>query len=49
MTVNLNSPPPVGVPESTPEDDKFMPGGSDPAVSAKLNGAVPPAADMDWL
>ena len=45
VTVKLNVPPAVGVPEYTPEALSAMPGGSAPAVTDQLIGAVPVAAE----
>jgi hypothetical protein len=42
-TETLNVPPAVGVPDSTPADERLMPGGS--PVAANVYGAAPPDAE----
>ena len=49
MTVNEYEPTLVGVPESTPEEERVKPGGNVPAVTEKLYGAEPPLAVIAWL
>ncbi len=44
VTVKLNGPLAVGVPETTPLLEIDMPAGSAPAVRAKLNAPDPPVA-----
>ena len=47
--VNVKVPGVVGVPESRPAGVRVRPGGSAPAVTLKLNGAVPPLPVSVWL
>lgn len=44
VTVKFDVPVVVGVPFSVPEDERVNPAGNEPAVTAKVYGAVPPAA-----
>jgi hypothetical protein len=44
LTRNWNVPPKVGVPKMTPVLDRIKPGGSDPLMTAKTYGGVPPDA-----
>ena len=47
--VTLEGPAVVGVPEMTPAVDSDRPGGSAPAVTVNVYGAVPPLAVSVWL
>lgn len=50
VTVKLNIPDAVGVPEISPVDKlRFKPPGSEPVVTAKVYGLVPPLAETVWL
>src|SRR5437763_16847768 len=42
LTVNVNGPGVVGVPVSTPADERLRPGGSPSLGSDHVNGAMPP-------
>lgn len=46
VTVNMELPALVGVPDRTPEDVNVSPVGSAPAVMLKVMGAVPDAAKV---
>ena len=48
-TVNVAGPTTVGVPEITPELDRFNPVGNDPDNSEKVTGAAPPVVTTDAL
>ena len=43
VTVPVNTPLPVGVPETTPAELKFSPGGRLPEVTLKVGAGEPPA------
>ncbi len=43
-TVNVNAPPPVGVPIKTPPVESVMPGGKVPVASVHVSGPTPPCS-----
>jgi hypothetical protein len=49
VTVKVNAPDTVGVPERTPPEESTSPAGNAPAVTAKVCGARPPDAVNVWL
>ena len=49
LTVKLKVPPAVGVPLSTPPEERVSPAGSAPAVTVKVYGDAPPLAVIVWL
>jgi hypothetical protein len=48
-TVKLEVAAAVGVPPSTPAEDRVRPAGNVPADTDQLYGVVPPVAANDWL
>jgi hypothetical protein len=44
LTVKVDEPDAVGVPEIVPEADKVNPAGNDPELTLHVYGAVPPVA-----
>ena len=49
VTVKLDVPMVVGIPERVPEGESVNPAGKAPAVRANEYGAVPPDAEIVWL
>ena len=49
VTVKVEEPAAVGVPLRTPPAESVSHAGSEPAVTAKVYGAVPPLAVRVWL